>query len=280
MRSFFEAATPAELAELLKPEIESLPLPSIRRHSEGDKFPLALSQQRLWFVEQFEPGNTLYHIPLAMRLHGSLNVAALEEAFRVLIARHETLRTAFVVIDDEPCQVISATTPFGLQFKDLRDLPEREREGTAITLASQYTQVAFDLSQPPLLRASLLQLADREHILTIVMHHNISDGWSVGVMMHELSVAYDASARGVETELKELPIQYCDYAVWQREWLSGDVQEKLLHYWRNQTSGLKPLELPVDYVRPPVQTFHGARESFVLPPDLTAALRNLNRQEG
>ena len=280
LRSFFEAPTPAALTQLLKSESNGSSLPLLRRHSGRDRFPLSLSQQRLWFIEQFEPGNTLYHIPLAMRLQGQLSVAALEKAFRVLIARHETLRTAFAVIDDEPRQIVSATFSFALQLKDLRDLPEQEREATAITLASHYTQEPFDFTQPPLLRASLLQLAAREHILTIVMHHMISDGWSVGVMMHELSVAYEAAARGMAAELKELPIQYGDYAVWQREWLSGATQEKLLHYWRKRLSGLRLLELPADYVRPPVQTFHGAREPFALPPDLTAALRNLNRQEG
>jgi amino acid adenylation domain-containing protein len=246
-----------------------------------DDLPLSFAQQRLWFLDQLEPGSATYNIPAAVRLTGALNVAALERTLDEVVRRHEVLRTVFISEAGQPRQLVREHTAQALEVTDLSHLPQVEREVEAHLRASEEAQRPFDLGRGPLLRTSLLKLGTEEHVLLLTMHHIVSDGWSAGVLVREMGALYAAYAQGGESPLEELAIQYGDYARWQREWLQGEVLEEQLGYWREQLAGAPPvLELPTDRPRPAVQTFRGARLPFALSPELSEALRVLGRREG
>ncbi|HXC70886.1 MAG TPA: condensation domain-containing protein, partial [Pyrinomonadaceae bacterium] len=255
-------------------------LPPLKRGVREGELPLSYAQQRLWFADQLTPGSALYNVAAAVRLSGPLNVSALERTLREIIARHEVLRTSFPARDGEPVQVIAEQVEFELPVTDLSALPESEREQAARRLAAEEAETSFDLSTGPLVRARLLRLEEAEHVALFTMHHIVSDGWSVGVLIKEVSQLYEAYSRGEESPLAELPIQYADYAVWQREWLTGEVLDKQLQYWREQLAGApETLALPTDKTRPAVQTFRGASESLMLPAETSEALKALSRHE-
>ena len=283
LRSLFELPTVGEMAsgieESLKGEqgVASPPVLAVARDAD---LPLSFAQQRLWFLDQLEPGNPVYNIPLAARLTGDLDMAALGRTLDEIVRRHESLRTIFREEDGRPLQVISPSEAVPLPLTDLSFLPEDVRESEARRIAQQESQRPFDLARGPLLRAGLLKLAEQEHIVLLTMHHIVSDGWSLGVLLSEVAALYTAFSRGEASSLAELPIQYADYAVWQREWLRGDVLDKQLSYWRQHLEGAPALlKLPTDRPRPPIQSFHGAGESFELSEALTASLRELSRRE-
>src|SRR5882724_3162520 len=242
---------------------------------------LSFAQQRLWFLDQLEAGSSFYNIAGAVRLRGELKVAALEQSFREVVRRHESLRTSFRSRDGEPEQVIGSGAEFAVEYEDLSELGESEREKGVQEVAAAEAGRPFDLRTGPLLRVRLVRLSEREHVLVLVMHHIISDGWSMGVLLREMEVLYGAYERGEEAALKELPIQYADYAEWQREWLSGEVLAEQLRYWREQLSGAPPvLELPTDRARPAVQSYRGAKEKVKLTAELTRQLKHLSREQG
>ena len=265
-------------------EEEGIELPqtqtiSLRRNS--DELPPSFGQQRLWFLDQLEPDNPSYNIPTAVRLTGQLNAAALEQSFSEIVRRHEALRTTFVVADGSPVQVIAPTLNVTLLVTDLSELPESEREAEARRLATEEAQRLFDLARGPLVRAGLLRLGEEEHVLLVTMHHIISDGWSTGVFVRELTALYEAFSAGEGSPLAELPFQYADYAVWQRRWLTGDELERQLSYWRQQLAGAPAvLELPTDRPRPPVQSYRGAKQRVALPKGVAEGLKGLSQQEG
>lgn len=243
-------------------------------------FPTSFAQQRLWFIDQFEPENHFYNLPAAVLLKGRLNVVVLELSFKEIVRRHEALRTTFATVDGQPVQVVGENFNFGLQVLDLQQLAETEREEKVKQLAAQEASKPFDLTKGPLLRAILLQLDAEEDVLLLTLHHIIFDGWSIGVFLQELAALYEAFSIGKPSPLPELSIQYADFAIWQREWLAGDRLQTQLNYWKKQLSGAPPLlELPADRPRPPVQTYRGAKESFLIPRTLTEALKKLSRQE-
>ncbi|MEG4227993.1 amino acid adenylation domain-containing protein [Microcoleus sp. N9_B2] len=251
-------------------------------------FPTSFAQQRLWFIDQFEPGNPFYNLPAAVLLKGRLNVVVLERSFKEIVRRHEALRTTFATVDGQPVQVVGENFNFGLQLLDLQKLSEIQREAEVKKLAAAEASKPFDLTKGPLLRANLLQLDAEEYVLLLTLHHIIFDGWSIGVFLQELAALYEAFSIGKPSPLPELPIQYADFAIWQREWLAGDSVgdsfasrlQTQLNYWKKQLSGAPPLlELPADRPRPPVQTYRGAKESLLIPKTLTAALKKLSRQE-
>jgi len=243
-------------------------------------FPTSFAQQRLWFIDQLEPGNPFYNLPAAVLLKGRLNVVVLELSFKEIVRRHEALRTTFATVDGQPVQVVGQKFNFGLQVLDLQQLAETEREEKVKQLAAQEARKPFDLTKGPLLRASLLQLNAEEYVLLLTLHHIIFDGWSIGVFLQELAALYEAFSIGKPSPLPELSIQYADFAIWQREWLAGDRLQTQLNYWKNQLSGAPPLlELPADRPRPPAQTYRGAKESFLIPRTLTEAIKKLSRQE-
>lgn len=256
--------------------------PISRQSRETHSFPLSFAQQRLWFLEQFEPDTSLYNIPEALRISGRLQCAALRETLDRLVARHETLRTTFVAIDGEPMQVIGDSQPVGMPVVDLRNLPEPGREREAMRLVKEEGASPFDLAAGPLLRVTLLQLAEEEYILLLSMHHIISDGWSKGVLMHELTTLYQALVENPDSAaicLPPLPIQYADFAVWQRQWLQGKTLDEQLAYWKQQLADLPTLHLPTDHPRPALRTIQGAATMRLLPDKLAEQLVALSRQE-
>src|SRR5215475_5511103 len=250
-----------------------------RRPTHGSA-PLSFAQQRLWFLNQLEPESPNYNQPKPVRLTGALDEKALAEALNHVVARHQALRTTFVVVDGVPVQVIAEARSLDLPLADLRSLPDAVRDAETQLLLVETIRRPFDLSQDLMLRALLLRLADREHILLLVTHHIASDGWSGGILWRELGNLYGAFSRGEPDPLPELPIQYADYAIWQRQWLQGEALETQLSYWRKQLNGVAALQLPTDRPRPVLQSFNGAKQSLVLPVDLSEALNNLSRREG
>ncbi len=254
---------------------------NITRRNGSHTLPLSYAQQRLWFLDQLEPNNPFYNNPAAVRLSGELNVAALEQSLTEIIARHETLRTTFSTVNSQPVQLVSPPGPFRLPVFDLSDLHGAAQEEKVRQLVREEAANGFDLKTGPLLRVRLLRLNEREHVLLLTMHHIVSDGWSMGVLVRELCALYEAFLQGGESPLAPLAVQYADYAQWQREHLAGEVLKQQLQYWREQLAGAPALlEFPTDRPRPAVQSFRGARESVRLGAELTRELQALSRAEG
>ncbi len=284
LKRFFEHPTIAELAAT----IETLgragvgdDAPPIARIPRDGALPLSFAQQRLWFLEQLEPGNAVYNLPTALRLRGPLDVEALRRTLNEVVRRHESLRTVFREEQGEAVQVVLPEQPVEIPLVSLTELPEAEREAEAEALAREEARKGFDLSRGPLLRATLLRLSTEEHVLLFTMHHIVSDGWSSGVLVREAAALYEGYVRGEQSPLPELAVQYADYAVWQREWLRGPALAEQLSYWKKQLDGAPTLlDFPTDRPRPSALTFRGAALSFDLSAQLTEALRALGRREG
>ncbi len=285
LRTLFESPTVAGLAERIQAVRrggrDEPPPSAIARVSRDQKLPLSFAQQRLWFLDQLEPDSPFYNLGCAIRLSGSLDVSLFERCFSEIVRRHEVLRTSFEVVEGQPVQVISPPQPLTIPVVELGHLLPQERETEAARMVLEELRRPFDLSQGPLIRASLLRLDTDEHILVLPMHHIVSDGWSLGVLVREMAALYLAYSRGEGSPLPELPIQYADFAYWQRQRLQGEELNKQLSYWKEQLKGASPvLELPTDYPRPPVPTFQGTVESFEIPFELTQSLNNLGRERG
>ncbi|WP_375443148.1 amino acid adenylation domain-containing protein [uncultured Nostoc sp.] len=248
--------------------------------SRSGNLPLSFAQQRLWFLDQLIPNNPFYNIPLALHLTGSLKLAALEQTFNEIVQRHEALRTTIVVQTGQPVQVINSTLTIPLPIIDLRQLPQAEREIQAQRLTTQEAQHPFNLSTDSLLQVKLLWLDETQYILLLTMHHIVSDGWSIGVLIQEIAALYTAFASNQPSPLPKLTIQYADFAYWQRQWLQGEVLKKQLSYWQKQLDGISILNLPTDRPRLAVQTYQGARQPLQLSKSLSKALLALGQQEG
>jgi amino acid adenylation domain-containing protein len=283
LRTLFEQPTVTALAGAVRgAHSRSGQAPALLAVPRGaGELPLSFAQQRLWLLDQLDPGTPAYNMPLPMRLTGRLRIDLLERVFAEVVRRHEALRTTFETRDSEPVQLIASPSRPALPLLDLSQLPEDGREARARELAKEDALWSFDLERGPLLRLTLLRLTQDDHILLLTMHHIVSDGWSMGVLLREIVVLYTAFAEGSPSPLPELPVQYADFAVWQRGWLQGEVLETQIAYWRRQLEGApKFLELPADRPRPAVQTFQGASRDLHLGPALTAAVRELCRREG
>jgi len=291
LRCLFESPTVAGLAEgiqaAMKTEVERNGSP-IARVSRNSNLPLSFAQERLWLLEQLQPGSLAYHTPAAIRLDGSLDIAALEQALNEILRRHEVFRTTFSVVDGQPVQAIVPFQSVSLPVVNLGELPDAERILNVQQLIAQWGQNLFDLTKAPLLRWKLLHLSEREHLLLLSTHHIVCDGWSAGVFVRELAALYDAFSQGQPSPLPELPIQYADFAIWQRQWLQGDVLETQLTYWKQQLGTIPPvLKLSSDRPlgggkanRSSTQTSAGKQHNFTLSPTLTEALKTLCQQEG
>jgi amino acid adenylation domain-containing protein len=276
------AARKPELIELLQTlqGSQSGPL-SIQPAARDQPLPLSFSQQRLWFLAQMEPESVAYNVPMTYRLAGALHIPALEASLQALIQRHESLRTTFREEQGQPYQVIWPQLQFRLPVTDLRWLDAPQRHQEAQRIVHQVSHRVFDLTQAPLFAAHLIQLNDHEYWLSLNLHHIIFDGWSLGVFCQELSALYGAWHQGQPSPLAELPIQYADFALWQRQWLQGELLSGQLDYWKRTLQGVAPLlELPTDRPRPPRQTYRGASYRFTLPPQMLHALKHLSQQEG
>jgi amino acid adenylation domain-containing protein len=284
VRAVFEAPTVAALASrLASPAGAGEGLSQAARTLREGRLPLSFAQQRLWFLDQLAPGSAAYNIPVAIELTGDLKLAVLAAALAEVVRRHEALRTTFQVVDGEQVQVVAARAELGPSVIDLRSLPAGTREEEANRLTTTEARRPFDLGNPrggSLLRVALLRLAGEQHVALLTMHHIVSDGWSMGVLIREVSALYTACLGGRPSPLPELPIQYRDYALWQRSRLTGEVLEQEIASWREALAGIPVLQLPTDRPRPPVQTFRGAVRRFEVPGATTAALKALGQRQG
>ncbi|HYU33064.1 MAG TPA: amino acid adenylation domain-containing protein [Thermoanaerobaculia bacterium] len=281
LRRLFEAPTIAQLARLLRqadPEAGRRLVPLVSGPLAGE-LPLSFAQQRLWLIDQLEPGSPAYNIPLAVRLSGELPVALLARIFAEVVRRHAALRTVFASRDAGPVQVIQPELALELPVIDLSGRSDRSDQ-LAREIARAEALRPFDLQRGPLLRLSLVRMAAREHLLLLTLHHIVSDGWSMGVLLREIAALYGAFSQGRPSPLPELPVQYADFAVWQRNWLQGRVLEEQLAFWKDGLTGVPAvLELPTDRPRPPVQTHRGGSCPVALPPTLSDAVLGLCRRE-
>ncbi|HZN10192.1 MAG TPA: condensation domain-containing protein, partial [Blastocatellia bacterium] len=292
-----EAATDdrREKAEQLTPERRALLALRLRQRNGGGRqetrviprragdedLPLSFAQERVWFLDQWEPGNPAYNNVDAFRLDGELDLAALKQSLNEIVRRHEALRTAFASVNGRPVQVIAPELDLEVALEDLSEAPEPEQEVRAAAWLIEQARRPFDLARGPLLRAALLRLGPRRHLLVLTWHHIVSDGWSGGVLFHELGALYGAAREERLSPLAELPIQYADFALWQRGRLTGELLERDLAYWRARMAGApEVLALPTDRPRPAAQTFRGARRATVLPAGLVRRLRELAQGEG
>ncbi|HEX8282859.1 MAG TPA: amino acid adenylation domain-containing protein [Pyrinomonadaceae bacterium] len=254
----------------------------ITRLAEGSPRPLSLAQQRLWFLSQLQPDSSFYNMAGAMRLAGAVNVSALERTLNEIARRHEVLRTSFPTSQGRPVQSVAPAEPRALPVTDLRGVAAGEREAEAARLINEASERPFDLASGPLYRTELFRLADDEHVLLVVMHHIVGDGWSIGVFLRELAALYEAFARGLASPLEELPLQYADFAAWQEQRLvGGGALDAQLAYWERQLRGSSAaLALPFDRERPATSTHRAASETFDVPPETFDALEALCRREG
>ncbi|WP_335214005.1 amino acid adenylation domain-containing protein [Nostoc sp.] len=284
LRRLFEQPTIAGLAKDIEQATKAglgLETATIERISRSQQLPLSFAQQRLWFLAQLEPNSPFYNIPAAVRLQGELNLKGLQQSFKEILHRHEALRTNFHTIEGQPVAVISSATSVLLPVFDISELTSNQQQAEVRQLADFEAQQPFDLNSDLLLRVKLLRLNELEHILLLTMHHIASDGWSVGVLVREVATLYQTCCDQQPSTLAELPIQYVDFAAWQRQWLQAEVLQSQISYWKKQLEGAPAiLELPTDHPRPAVITFQGASYSFNLSLELSQALNKFSQQQG
>ncbi|AFZ12486.1 amino acid adenylation domain protein [Crinalium epipsammum PCC 9333] len=285
LRNLFEFPTIAQLAEQIelaqKSTQQLLAPPILPITREGEHPPLSFAQQRLWLLDQLQPNSAVYNIPVAVELNGELNLIALENTFNEIVRRHEALRTNFMTVDGQPVQIIHPSYNLPLPVVDLRSLPTNELEIEIERLSTAEAQRPFDLASDQLVRVTVLQLTQTKNILLLTIHHLVSDGWSMGVLLKELAALYQAFCNQQPSPLPELSIQYLDFAIWQRQWLTPEVVERQLNYWKQQLQGAPAvLQLPTDRPRPAIQSFQGAHQEFALPTELTQALTLISKQQG
>jgi acyl carrier protein len=282
LRELFESPTIAglNLNDKIHAARQQSRLPKITPINRSESLPLSFSQQRLWFLNQLEGPSATYNIPVALRLEGTLHQNALAQSLQALVERHESLRTVFPTVNGTPVLQLESEI-LELSVIRLQDLPSSEQEIEIQKLINEDAQKPFDLGKGPLFRTTLFRLDSHSHVLLLNMHHIISDGWSLGVFIRELGILYDAFSNDKPSPLAPLPIQYVDFAHWQRQWISGEVLEKQLNYWKQQIAGAPPLlELPTDWPRPSVQRFRGATKPLQITSELTEQLKTLSQHTG
>lgn len=283
LRRLFDAPTVASLAEIIDAQLQQnleLQTQGIVPATRNQNLPLSFAQQRLWFLEQFLPDNPLYNFPQSFHLVGQLNLNALEQSINEIIRRHEILRTTFAFLDGQPVQIIAPTLTVPLHRIDLRSLSDSQKDTEIQRLTIEECQRSFNLNHGSLVRTTLLQLGAEEYVLLLNIHHIVFDGWSVATFFRELRLLYQAFVNGQPSPLTELPIQYADFALWQRQWLQGEVLSEQLDYWKQQLTDLPILQLPSDRPRPAIQTYRGTRQPLALCKSLTEKLTQFSQQGG
>jgi amino acid adenylation domain-containing protein len=283
LRDFLDEPTVAGLSRVIEKELRAgsgSQLPPISAVASDRPRRASFAQQRLWFLDQLDPGNASYNVPAAVHLSGNLDVAALERALNEVVRRHESLRTTFEAVGGVPYQIIAPSLTVSLAIEDISNHQEPDREGEALRRLRAEAATPFELARGPMVRAKLLRLGEGEHVAIVTMHHVVSDLWSIGVLIREVAALYDAYRRQEPSPLPEPTIQYADFADWQRDWLQGDALARLLDYWKRELRGVAPLELPTDRPRPPVPRHRGNLGMRTLPKGLVGALHGLGRQEG
>src|SRR6185369_532521 len=278
LRKVFETPTVRGLAAQIDEAmgLGQAPDEHIQRRSDTESSPLSPAQQRLWFLDQLEPGSSFYNLPGAVRLRGALDLKAFERSLNEVVRRHEILRATFPMIGGEAQQRIKSNFYLPLPVTDLTSLPDDEREAEAQRLCDEEAGRPFNLSSGPQIRAQLLRLGEQDHIFLLTMHHIVADGWAMGIFIREVDALYQAFTRGLPSPLAELPIQYGDFANWQQQRLAGGILERDLEYWSQRLADAPDLlALPTDWPRPPVQSYKGATFEFALSLELTEALKDL-----
>ncbi|MFL6202324.1 MAG: amino acid adenylation domain-containing protein, partial [Thermoanaerobaculia bacterium] len=284
LRALFEAPTVAELAERIEAarrEARAFLAPPLVHAERPSELPLSFAQERLWFLDQLDPGQATYNLPYFARVRGPLDPAVLAAALGEVVRRHESLRTRFPAVSGRPVQAVDGPSKTRLAEVDLRILPEEMREAEAGRLLEAEARRPFDLDRGPLLRSALLRLEEDESVLLLSMHHIVSDGWSRGVLVREVAALYEALAAGRPSPLPELTVQYADFALWQRAWLQGEALEAELAWWRERLAGAPPsVQLPADRPRPAVRSGRGGSRPVLLPAGLSKGAKDLARREG
>ena len=284
LRAIFEHPTIAALAEAVQTsmrEEEGLAAPPIEKVARGAGLRLSFAQERLWFLDQLEPGSAFYNVPSGLRIKGALDAAALERALREIIRRHEVLRTTFTSASGRPLQIVHETIDFTFPIDRGVPVPSAERDAVVLRHAEIEAARPFDLVTGPLLRARLVELDTDDHLLLLTLHHIVSDGWTRGLLNRELTTLYTAFLAGKPSPLPELTLQYADYAAWQRGWLSGEILDRQIAYWKKQLDGApQAIDLPTDRPRPAVQRYRGGQRITVLSAGIARALKDLARREG
>ncbi|MET0399298.1 MAG: amino acid adenylation domain-containing protein, partial [Longimicrobiaceae bacterium] len=284
VRALFEAPTVAELAARVDAAVregQGIRVPPLVRAERGESLPLSFAQERLWVIDRMDPGGSVYNVPFTLRLRGALDGGALRAALDALVERHESLRTTFPAPGGRPVQVVHPAEGAPFRLDPLDGAAEGEREARALAAAAEEAARPFDLAAGPLFRAVLFRIAEDDHLLVLALHHVVADGWSVGVLFRELSALYAALVRGEPSPLAPLPVQYADFAVWQRGWLAGETLERQVAYWRERLRDAPPLlELPTDRPRLAVRSTRGGAHHFRLPAAAAESLRALARAEG
>ena len=268
------------LMHLLEAEGIAVPEQILPREDKQD-MPLSFAQQRLWFLDQLKPGDPFYNCFQSLLVMGPLNIESLQQSLDEIIRRHETLRATFASVDGQPAQAIALPAGLPLLVVNLEGFRESEQKEFVSRLAAEEARRSFDLANGPLLRLALIRMAEQRHVLLLTMHHIVSDGWSIGVFCKEIVTLYESFSAGGQSPFAELPIQYVDFAHWQRNWLQGDVLQAQLNYWKQQLAGIPPLlEIPTDRRRPVFQSYQGANYSFTLPRAFSDSINALSQAEG
>ncbi|MEP7252799.1 MAG: amino acid adenylation domain-containing protein [Ginsengibacter sp.] len=277
IKDLFIYPTIAKLSKYLQGQARGSALPAIEVQERPERIPLSFSQERLWFIDQLE-GSVQYHIPQVLRLRGNLNKGTIKDALQTIVNRHEVLRTVIVEEEGHPYQQVKEKDGWELGIVDGREY--RENVKGLQQCIYGLIKKPFDFSKDYMLRADLIEVEEQEHVLVATLHHIASDGWSTSVLVRELAEVYRSYVEGREAQLAILPVQYADYAIWQRKYLQGEVWEKKIGYWKEKLAGAMALQLPTDYVRPAVQSTRGARENFSIDKEVSEGLQLLNRKEG
>ncbi|MBP5974473.1 amino acid adenylation domain-containing protein [Brasilonema sp. CT11] len=285
LRTLFESPTVAELERVIAALLMTdsrLVIPEIKPVArDSEHLPLSWAQERLWFLDGLQSESAAYNMPAALQMTGQLNAEALELALTEIIQRHSVLRTTFPIVNGTPVQAIAPTKVVTIPVFDLQSLSPDEQADRVQQLATEEAQQPFDLANGPVIRFKLLQLAQQTHVLLVTLHHIVFDAWSISIFIRELVALYEVSLHQQPCVLPALPIQYTDFACWQRQWLQGEMLETQLNYWKQQLGGNLPvLQLPIDYPHSPTQNYQGAQQVLRLPNSLTTALKTLSRQEG
>ncbi|WP_338426260.1 amino acid adenylation domain-containing protein [Sphingopyxis kveilinensis] len=283
LQHLFEAPTIEQLAALIKPLVGASPqlqVATIPRIDRDRPIPLSFAQQRLWFLDQFDPDSAVYNIALPVHFAAPVKAVMLEGALNDLIARHETLRTTFATVDGNPVQVISPSLQIKMPIHDLRKMSEKNKKAELQRLITKQTQMPFDLKDGPVLRGELIILHDNNNLLLVTIHHIAADGWSMDIISRELVEFYEARRNGRSPSLPDLPIQYADFACWQRRYLSGPMLQRDAKYWKDKLAGMPPLlDLPADRPRPAMQSFTGGMYMFTMPPSILKSVKDFSEQE-
>jgi amino acid adenylation domain-containing protein len=282
MRSLFEVPTVRGLSERISQARrgDNPPLAPLSAGTTNGNVRLSFAQERLWFLNELEPNTSAHNVPFAININGRLNVIALHATFNEIIRRHEILRTTFTASDGRPVASIAAALDLNLSIVDLSTLPKEQRQAQTLRLANEEAQRPFNLTHGPFLHFALLRIDEDNSIVLLTLNHIVTDDWSVGVFASEVSALYQSYSTGLHSSLAELPVQYSDYSNWQREWLTGEVLQAQLAYWKQQLLDPPFLRLPIDHEEPPVRTYRAARQPLALPENLTEEMKALGNREG